>query len=139
MQTHLEEVESRIVQQAAAFDHEIEGYVTYSIGGRGKRLRSLLALPAGGATGVITSGHVDLAVIVELIHVTTLVHDDIMDEAERRRAQPTVNARWGNSLSVVLGDGLFAHALTLSTNFENADISRAIARAATEICSGEMI
>src|SRR5438046_4184793 len=62
-----------------------------------------------------------------------------MDEAERRRAQPTVNARWGNSLSVLLGDCLFAHALNLSTNFENADISRAIARAAREICSGEMI
>ena len=62
-----------------------------------------------------------------------------MDEAERRRSQPTVNARWGNSLSVLLGDCLFAHALSLSTNFENADISRAIARTASEVCSGEMI
>src|SRR5437762_5908582 len=139
MQTHLEEVESRIVQQAAAFDHEIEGYVTYSIGGRGKRLRPLLALLAGGATGEITSGHVDLAVIVELIHVATLVHDDIMDEAERRRAQPTVNARWGNSLSVLLGDCLFAQALNLSTNFDNTEVCRTIARAAREVCSGEII
>src|SRR5260370_30652942 len=73
------------------------------------------------------------------MHAATLAHDDIMDEAERRRAQPTVNARWGNSLSVLLGDCLFAHALTLSTNFENADISRASARTASEICSGEMI
>ncbi len=139
VQPHLEEVERRIAQQAAAFDPEIEGYVTYAIGGRGKRLRPLLALLAGGATGKINSGHVDLAVIVELIHIATLVHDDIMDEAERRRAQPTVNARWGNSLSVLLGDCLFAHALNLSTSFENADISRAIALAAREICSGEMI
>ena len=139
VQPHLEEVERRIAQQAAAFDPEIEGYVTYTIGGRGKRLRPLLALLAGGATGKINSGHVDLAVIVELIHIATLVHDDIMDEAERRRAQPTVNARWGNSLSVLLGDCLFAHALNLSTSFENADISRAIALAAREICSGEMI
>jgi octaprenyl-diphosphate synthase len=139
VQPHLQEVETRIIQQAAAFDPDIEGYVTYAVGGRGKRLRPLLALLAGGATGKINSGHVDLAVIVELIHIATLVHDDIMDEAERRRAQPTVNARWGNSLSVLLGDCLFAHALNLSTNFENADISRAIARAAREICSGEMI
>ena len=78
-----------------------------------------MALLAGGATGKINSGHVDLAVIVELIHIATLVHDDIMDEAEHRRAQPTVNARWGNSLSVLLGDCLFAHALNFSTNFEN--------------------
>ena len=139
VQPHLDEVERRIAQQTAAFDPAIEGYVTYAVGGRGKRLRPLLALLAGGATGEINSGHLDLAVIVELIHVATLVHDDILDEAERRRGRPTVNARWGNSLSVLLGDCLFAHALNLSTNFENAHISRAIARAAREICSGEMI
>ena len=62
-----------------------------------------------------------------------------MDEAEQRRSQPTANARWGNSLSVLLGDCLFAHALTLSTNFENSDIGRAIARTAATVCSGEMI
>ena len=139
VQPHLEEVETRISQQAAAFDPALEGYVVYAIGSRGKRLRPLLSLLAGGATGKINSNHVDLAVIVELIHIATLVHDDVMDEAERRRAQPTANARWGNSLSVLLGDCLFAHALTLSTNFENADIGRAIARTAATVCSGEMI
>src|SRR5437867_4719869 len=139
VQPHLEEVETRISQQAAAFDPALEGYVVYAIGSRGKRLRPLLSLLAGGATGKINSNHVDLAVIVELIHIATLVHDDVMDEAERRRAQPTANARWGNSLSVLLGDCLFAHALTLSTNFENSDISRAIARTAATVCSGEMI
>jgi octaprenyl-diphosphate synthase len=136
---HLEQVETRISEQAAAFDPAIQGYVVYSIGSRGKRLRPLLSLLAGGATGTINSEHVDLAVIVELIHIATLVHDDVMDEAERRRAQPTANARWGNSLSVLLGDCLFAHALTLSTRFENAEISRAIARTAAAVCSGEMI
>jgi octaprenyl-diphosphate synthase len=139
VQPQMEEVEARIAQQAAAFDPAIEGYVSYAIGGRGKRLRPLLALLAGGATGQLSAGHVDLAVIVELIHVATLVHDDIMDEAERRRGQPTLNARWGNSLSVLLGDCLFAHALNLSTNFENSGIGRAIARTATTVCSGEMI
>jgi octaprenyl-diphosphate synthase len=135
----LEEVEARIAREASSFDPAIEGYVTYAIGSRGKRLRPLMALLSGGATGEITSGHLDLAVIVELIHIATLVHDDIMDEAERRRAQPTVNARWGNSLSVLLGDCLFAQALNLSTNFDNAEISRVIARAAREVCSGEII
>jgi len=139
VQPHLDEVEVRIARQAAEFDPAIEGYVVYAVGSRGKRLRPLLALLAGGATGKINSNHVDLAVIVELIHIATLVHDDVMDEAERRRAQPTANARWGNSLSILLGDCLFAHALTLSTNFENADIGRAIARTAATVCSGEMI
>jgi octaprenyl-diphosphate synthase len=139
VQPHLEQVEARIAQQAAAFDPAIEGYVVYTVGSRGKRLRPLLALLAGGATGTINSGHIDLAVIVELVHIATLVHDDVMDEAERRRAQPTANARWGNSLSILLGDCLFAHALTLSTNFDNAAIGRAIARTAATVCSGEMI
>src|SRR3989475_9173771 len=139
IQPHLEEVEARIAQQAAAFDPALEGYVVYALGSRGKRLRPVLTLLVAGATGEINPGHIDLAVTVELIHIATLVHDDVMDEAERRRAQPTANARWGNSLSVLLGDCLFAHALTLSTNFENADIGRTIARTAATVCSGEMI
>ena len=135
----LDEVESRIVTQAASFDPAVEGYVSYAIGGRGKRLRPLVALLSGGAVGAIASEHVDLAVIVELIHVATLVHDDIVDEAEWRRAQPTLNARWGNSLSVLLGDWLFAHALNLSADFDDVEVSRAIARAAREVCTGEII
>ena len=139
VQAQLNEVDRRIADQTRAFDPAIEGYVAYAIGGGGKRLRPLVALLSGGATGSLGSGHLDLAVIVELIHVATLVHDDIMDEAERRRSQPTVNARWGNSLSVLLGDVLFAHALNLSTDFDDSSISRTIARTATEVCSGEMI
>src|SRR5207247_9475215 len=65
---------------------------------------------------------------------------DSRDEyAEHPLRQPTAMACWGNSLSVFLGDCLFAHALTLSTNFENAGIGRAIARTAATVCSGEMI
>lgn len=135
----LDEVESRIISQAGSFDPAVEGYVSYAIGGRGKRLRPLVALLSGGAVGTITSEHVDLAVIVELIHVATLVHDDIVDEAEWRRAQPTLNARWGNSLSVLLGDWLFAHALNLSAEFDDVEVSRAIARAARQVCTGEII
>jgi octaprenyl-diphosphate synthase len=135
----LDDVEARIVAQASSFDPAVEGYVSYAIGGRGKRLRPLVALLSGGAADAITSEHIDLAVIVELIHVATLVHDDIVDEAEWRRAQPTLNARWGNSLSVLLGDWLFAHALNLSAGFDDVEVSRSIARAAREVCTGEII
>ena len=139
VQVHLDEVETRIKRQAAEFDPAVEGYVSYAIGGQGKRLRPLVALLSGGATGRIADAHVNLAVVLELIHVATLVHDDIMDEAERRRGQPTVNARWGNALSVLVGDCLFAQALSLSTDFDNGQISRAIAQAARDVCSGEII
>jgi octaprenyl-diphosphate synthase len=137
--SELARVEARIAEQTAAFDPAIEGYVSYAVGSRGKRLRPIMALLSGGAVGQISPEHIDLAVVVELVHIATLVHDDIMDEAERRRSQPTVNARWGNSLSVLLGDCLFAHALHLSANFENPEVGRAIARAAREVCTGEII
>lgn len=104
-----------------------------------KASAAALALLSAGATGKITASHVDLAVILELIHIATLVHDDIMDGAELRRDQASANAKWGNAITVLLGDCLFAHALRLSTNFSNSDICRRIADAATEVCSGEII
>ena len=136
---HLYTVEERIRAQAKAFDPAVEGYVSYICSAGGKRIRPALALLAAGATGKITPAHVDLAVILELIHIATLVHDDIIDGAELRRDQPSANAKWGNSISVLLGDVLFAHALKLSTNFSNSEISRRIADAAAEVCSGEII
>ncbi len=136
---HLYTVEERIRAQAKAFDPAVEGYVSYVCNAGGKRLRPALALLSAGATGKISSSHVDLAVILELIHIATLVHDDIMDGAELRRDQPTANAKWGNAITVLLGDCLFAHALRLSTGFSNSDICRRIADAATEVCSGEII
>jgi octaprenyl-diphosphate synthase len=137
--THLYSVEERIRQQAREFDPEVEGYIAYACESNGKRLRPALALLAGGATGNICSNHLDLAVVLELIHAATLVHDDIMDNAEKRRGQPTANAKWGNSISVLLGDCLFAHALKLSTTFPNSEISKRIASAAADVCSGEII
>ena len=137
--TQLYSVEERIRQQAKEFDPAVEGYVAYACESNGKRLRPALALLSGGATGNICSSHLDLAVVLELIHAATLVHDDIMDGADKRRGQPTVNAKWGNTISVLLGDCLFAHALKLSTAFPNNEISKRIAAAASDVCSGEII
>ena len=137
--SQLYSVEERIRQQARAFDPAVEGYVAYAIESNGKRLRPALALLAGGATGNINTSHFDLAVVLELIHAATLVHDDILDGADKRRGQPTANAKWGNAISVLLGDCLFAHALKLSTSFPNGEVSRRIAHAASDVCSGEII
>lgn len=135
----LESVEASIRAQALAFDPSVQGYVDYAVQTHGKRLRPALALLAGGATGGITDAHESLAMIMELIHLATLIHDDILDGAEMRRDQPTANARWGNHISVLLGDCLFAHALDQATHFEEAEISRTIARAATAVCTGEIL
>ena len=135
----LAEVESRIREQSREFDPAIEGYVAYACQSNGKRLRPALALLAGGATGGIAPAHIELAVVLELIHAATLVHDDIIDNAEMRRGLPTTNTKWGNAISVLLGDCLFAHALKISTSFEKPDVSRHIASAASDVCSGEII
>ena len=132
-------VEERIRAQARAFDPAVEGYVAYAVESTGKRLRPALALIAGGATGNIGPDHFDLAVVVELIHAATLVHDDILDSADTRRGQPTANAKWGNALSVLLGDCLFSHALKLASGFRSSEMMRRMAEAASEVCSGEII
>jgi octaprenyl-diphosphate synthase len=71
--------------------------------------------------------------------MATLVHDDIIDGAITRRMVPTANAKWGNALSVLLGDALFSHALTLATDFNSIDICRKVGNAAREVCQGEII
>lgn len=139
VQSDLQKVDEAIHLQASQFDEAISGYVAYALESSGKRLRPSLALLVGGATGGIRPAHIDLAVIVEMIHLATLVHDDIMDGADTRRGQPTPNARWGNAITVLLGDCLFAHALDLSTNFDDSGISRKIARAANAVCTGEIM
>lgn len=132
-------VEEKIREQASFFESGIEEYIRYACGSSGKRLRPALALLAGGATGNVHSEHVALAVILELIHIASLVHDDIMDQAELRRERPTLNAKWGNALTVLVGDVLFAHALRMATQFSKADICRRIADAAIGVCSGEIL
>lgn len=136
---HLQTVEAEISAQVRAFDPAIEQYVTYAVESRGKRLRPALVLLVGGATGNISKGHVNLAVILELIHLATLIHDDIIDGADLRRDRPTANALWGNATSVLLGDALFAHAMKLSAGFEDAEICRQIANATSDVCAGEII
>lgn len=139
IQPQLRAVEEEILAQVRTFDPAVQGYVAYVCATSGKRLRPALALLAAGATGGVAERHVSLATIIELIHLATLIHDDIMDGAETRRSQPTANARWGNAITVLLGDSLFAHALDLSTRFDDAEISRAIARATREVCTGEIL
>ncbi len=85
-------VEKKICEQAACFDPGVEKYIAYACGGSGKRLRPVMALLSGGATNEITEEHIQLAVILELIHIATLVHDDIMDEADLRRGKATLHA-----------------------------------------------
>src|ERR1700735_2741833 len=135
----LDKIEERLRFQVQEFDPGISGYVSYALDGNGKRIRPALVLLAAHASGKSTPQHVDLAVVVELIHLATLVHDDIMDGASKRRGKPTAFAKWGAELAVLLGDCLFCHALKLSSNFSDQSISRKIAEASNDVCSGEIL
>ena len=135
----LPRVEEALAGQVRGFDHRLGEYVQYILGGTGKRLRPSLALLAGGATGRVTDEHITLAVIVELIHVATLVHDDVLDEADLRHRLPTSNSRWGNEISVLLGDCLFAHALRLAASYPTTEVCRKVSEATNTVCSGEIL
>jgi octaprenyl-diphosphate synthase len=135
----LEKVEIAIRGQVRDFDSAVEPYIAYICNTSGKRIRPALAILVGGAAGGVTEGHLKIGVILELIHMATLVHDDIIDGATARRSMPTTNAKWGNALAVLLGDAIFSHALTLATDFNSIDICRKVGNAAREVCQGEIL
>jgi octaprenyl-diphosphate synthase len=135
----LERVEASIRDQVRAFDPAVEPYVSYVCNTSGKRIRPALSILAGGALGEVHDNHLKIGVILELIHMATLVHDDIIDGAVTRRMIPTSNAKWGAGLSVLLGDALFSHALALATEFDDITICRKVGRASREVCEGEIV
>ena len=75
---------------------------------------------AANSLGKVNDAHVTVAVIIEMVHLATLVHDDVMDEAEIRRGQPTLAANWGNEIAVLFGDCLFAQSLETRRQFPDA-------------------
>jgi octaprenyl-diphosphate synthase len=105
---------------------------------RGKRLRPMLLLLSASATGPINEAHCVLAAVVEMIHTATLVHDDVLDEAETRRHVATVNARWNNETSVLFGDYLFTHAFHLASSLDTTLACRLIGHATNIVCEGEL-
>ena len=139
VQGELKDVEAQIRDQVRAFDPSVEPYVEYICNTSGKRIRPALAILTGGATGGVKPEHLKIGTILELIHMSTLVHDDIIDGADTRRKAPTANAKWGNGMAVLLGDALFSHSLLLATEFNDIDVCRKVGRASRDVCQGEVI
>ena len=106
---------------------------------QGKKLRPALVLLTARACGGLSPAHPTLAAVVEMIHTATLVHDDILDEADVRRHSATINAEWGNEKAVLLGDYLFTHAFHLAASLDSALACRLIGRATNLVCEGEMM
>jgi octaprenyl-diphosphate synthase len=135
----LDAVRRRLEKQIQEFDPAIAPYAEYALTGNGKHLRPILVALAANSVGKLNDSHVTVAVIIEMVHLATLVHDDVMDEAEIRRGQLTLAANWGNEIAVLFGDCLFAQALKLAASFPTPDICRAVATATNTVCSGEIL
>ena len=139
LEPFLQAVAERLSDQVQAFDADLACYAEYALTNQGKQLRPALVGLSAGATGKVQDDHITIAVIIEMVHLATLVHDDIMDEATKRRGRPTLAANWGNEISVLLGDCLFAQALKLAASFPTPDICRAVASATNTVCAGEIL
>ena len=135
----LAQVSDRLAEQVQTFDPEIASYAQYALTNQGKQLRPALVALSAGTVGDATDSLVTAAVIIEMVHLATLVHDDVMDEAVLRRQRPTLAANWGNQLPVLLGDCLFAHALKLAAGFPTPEVCRAVSSATKTVCSGEIL
>ncbi len=115
LQPHLRALDQFLRGQLGGFEPEIRDLVEYCLDTSGKRIRPALVFTSGWReTGEIPAALVRAAAVVEMVHLATLVHDDIMDAAEMRRNRPTAARRYGSDAAVLVGDALLAQAVALA-------------------------
>lgn len=137
---HMAELDLFLHGQLDSFEPEIRDMADYCIDTSGKRIRPALVFISGWrGPGVIMPDLVRVAAVVELVHLATLVHDDIMDEADVRRSRRTAAREFGPVAAVLLGDALFAHALHLATQFPTTEICAAVSASTRRVCAGEIV
>ena len=134
----LEAVEGLLQQELSSDNPFVDRLAQHGFRLGGKRLRPALVLLSAQACGGIRPEHLPLAVTAELIHTATLIHDDVLDEATLRRHLDTVNARWDNEASVLLGDYLLARAICLASSLDDNFACRVISESARRMCEGEL-
>jgi len=107
--------------------------------GGGKRLRPLFLLVSARLSGYKGDAHITLASIVELIHMASLLHDDVVDGATTRRGRPSAHSIWGNQVVILVGDFLYSNALKVSVSFKNQQIMETLSDATTSMAEGEVL
>src|SRR3546814_681088 len=105
----------------------------------GKRLRPMLLLLAARALGHQGTDAHQLAAVVEFIHTSTLLHDDVVDESDLRRGRSTASAVWGNAASVLVGDFLYSRSFQLMVELDSMDVQRILADTTNRIAEGEVL
>ena len=136
---HMAALDLFLQGQLGAFEPEIRAMVNYCIDTSGKRIRPALVFLSGWRDEKVCPDLVRAAAIVELVHLATLVHDDIMDSADLRRNRRTAVREFGPTAAVLLGDALFAHALHLAAAFPTTDVCAAVSESTRRVCAGEIV
>ena len=136
---HLREVEALFHEELHSDLANVNELTEYVGKFRGKMLRPILVMLCGGAAGEIKPAHVTIATVVEMVHMATLVHDDVLDEADMRRRGATLNALKGNEAAVMLGDYLISHSYHLCSSLNSQAAARMIARTTNQLCEGELL
>ena len=129
-------IRQRMVSEHAPRIPEITAHL---IEAGGKRLRPMLTLAAARLCGYGGEDHIRLAATVEFIHTATLLHDDVVDESDRRRGRPTANLLWDNKSSVLVGDYLFARSFQLMVATGSLRVLDILANASATISEGEVL
>lgn len=122
------------------FEPEIRDMAAYCLDISGKRLRPTMVFVSGWqGEGVVVDDLVRAAGVVEMVHLATLVHDDIMDRAEIRRSRRTAAREFGPDAAVLLGDALFSQALHIASQFPTTEVCRLVSESTRKVCSGEIM
>jgi len=134
----LEQVESTISSELCSKAPEVEQLLLHSRELGGKRLRPALTLLSGQAAGALSESHIYAAAALEMIHLATLIHDDVLDDAKTRRHKETAHAKFGVRPGVLLGHYLFTHSFSVGSKSESIDAVRMLAQASNLVCEGEI-
>ena len=138
VKAELAEVRAVIAAQTDCFSPYVKDYMRHICKGQGKMIRPGLVLLTAAATGGIKENHIKYAAMLEMMHMASLIHDDVLDKADTRRDQPTPNALWGNELAVLLGDTLLSHAMVMGAEMGNSRFVRIMAQGMRDLCEGEV-
>jgi octaprenyl-diphosphate synthase len=137
---HMAALDHFLRGQLVAFEPEIREMADYCIDTSGKRIRPALVFFSGWSNAEESNAElVQVAAVVELVHLATLVHDDIMDGASVRRGRPAAARRYGAAAAVLLGDAIFAHALHLAASFPSTEVCLAVSESTRRVCAGEIV
>jgi len=127
-----------IAEQLITSDAAIDDMLAYVGARTGKMLRPAMLLLVGQSCADLTETHVRAAAIIELLHVATLLHDDVIDEAQSRRSAATANKLWGNASAVLLGDFVLSKVFFMSTTLDSRLVGQLLSQTAVDVCRGEL-